>query len=244
MGKKIKKEAAAINDTTAAIEFLLSATSANVAELRRRGGDILTLQALNYLFSGNPVALFAHRQLAEEALSCAESVRGWAKRIFARHGGTGPEVIDRVIGPERQSLLAADQALTRFHAFLEVASEAMRKLEPPTTADDDARRFELIKLASERELTAEEHDELMRLRAKLREQIASAPVRPATPAELQTAAAENEEVAAHAIDVAMASGELPPLPEGTSQERARELYFEAMRRALTPEEKVELGIAD
>lgn len=231
-----------IRNTEDAIGHMLMGVRTNLRQLRKRGGDILALQSLTYMFAGNPVALFAHKQLAEEALSTAESVRMWCMNVFKKYGGTGPEVIDRVLGPERNPLLAAHQALVRFGAFVEKAGEVMRDAPAPAAPagfaeDKQARRIALIKAASERELTPEEHQELLVLRAEFRAAIGGLVNEAAGPRP------SDDEIAAHAVDSAMASGDLPPRPETTSPERARELYLAAVKRDLTPEERAEIGLS-
>ncbi len=236
-----------VHNTEEAIGYMLTGTQRRLRGLRKSGGDILALQALTYMFAGNPVALFAHQELAQESLACAESVRLWCLEVFRKYGGTGPEVMDRVIGPERNPLMAAHQALLRFTAFVQKAGEVMRDAPVPPVpeghdAGEHARRIELIKKASETELTGEEHVELLALRDKFRTQMVAGGDAPAVPAPRPE---EDDEAIEKAVDMAMDEpGALPPLPVGTTRERARELYLAAVKRALTPEERVEIGIGD
>lgn len=243
-----KKPVDKIDNTQAAIEFMVDGLTERLVELRKRGDDLLALQSLVYMFSGNPVVMFTDSRLAELVLSTAESVRLWCLGVFRQYGGDGPEVMDRVIGPERTQLMAADQALRRFHGFVEKAREAVEKAQaptPPAGYDEarHARRIALIKIKAEGErvLTPEEEAELAELRAEYREALAGAghvqmPSMSASPREPTDA--EILEMIAKAME----SGKLPPLPLTTTAERARELYLAAHKRNLTREEAIELGI--
>lgn len=245
-GKKTEVER--INNTQDALQFMTDGLRERIKELRDRGDDLLALQAIVYLFSGNPVVLFIDTRLAELSLATAEGVRTWCMALFREHGGTGPEVIDRIIGPRRQQAMAANQALIRFHGFVETARKAIENAPtpPPAPGVDDARherRIELIKLKAggERELTPEEETELAELRAEYREILAGAghvqmPSMSTTPTE------PSDEEILEMIARAMESGKLPPLPLTTTAERARELYLAAHKRNLTREEAIELGI--
>lgn len=232
-----------MNNTEDALDYMLTGAERRLRGLRKNGGDILALQALTYMFSGNPVAMLAHQGLAQESLSCAESVRNWCLDVFKRYGGTGPEVMDRVLGPERVPLQAAHQALTRFSAFVERAAEVMRQAPVPAapagvSAQDNERRHELIKKASEQALTPEEHTELLALRDKFRSQIAGPQFAAGPRLELTPEEIEQQ------VDHAMAQpGALPAWPEGTTRERARELYIAATQRALTDDELAEIGLS-
>lgn len=205
------------HDTQGSISFMLDGMHKLVKSMREKNDNILVLQAVNWMFSGNPVAMFAHPALYNEVLSLAETVRLWLVDVFKQHGGEGPEAIERILEPGlRSAAKAAVQATMRF-------KEGM---------DEAARRMEVAE-ARAREEAAEAAAVTPDLEA-LGESVAgklgiTAP----------KVVRENDPAAM--VDAALELGKLK-WPETTTRERARELFIKAFSGPLTHDEHLEIGL--
>lgn len=217
---RLNRNASRVKSTATAIDFVLEETAKSIKALRQDAGNILALQAVVFLFKSNPASLFVNRSLGQQAIDCANTVRDWCLKIFKEHGG-GPEVADRIIGPDRNAVMAANQALL---AFREIRDEADRIMSGDDGSD---RRQELIKKAEAGTLTEAEQLELTAMREQFRA--------------MMSGKRQIQDTVVAVIDQGIAEGKLT-WPETTSRERARELFIAATTRPLTPEEEAEIGL--
>lgn len=121
MVKNIDKKKNEMN-TESAITFVLTDVRKSLVRLRLEGNDILALQAITYLFAGNPISLWGDENLIKLCCQIADNVRKNAMMMFEKFGGEGPSAINRMLGTDRIQALACVQALERFDNILSVGN--------------------------------------------------------------------------------------------------------------------------
>lgn len=172
-------------NTEMAINDLVAHVVAGVRDIRAKGSDIFALQALNFILSNNPQMALASEDLQREIKTLVTSIHGRLRRIFRDAGGQGPEVIDRLIGPEKAMAIAGTQALSRIMLTMDRAYALANGLEPggdggPQTAEghvgqatvfsspEDQMREALFDLARSGQAGPRDIQKLEALRARLR----------------------------------------------------------------------------
>jgi hypothetical protein len=180
MSGEIKKQK--LGKTERGLTMIMEDMKRSLHKLRTNDGDLVALQALTFIFSGNPVIIFSYEPLMMTCTSIAESVRSKAVAKFAAFGGKGPEVIPRMLGDDKVWCQAADQALGRFNDFIAEAARVQEEAQREEAAQaagaqavvvPSSRMQELIALSENRELTPDEQVELDEFRKGLRASIAA-----------------------------------------------------------------------
>ena len=182
MGKNIKKPA--MTKTERGLNTILEDMWKSLHRVRQNDGDLVALQCVTFMFSGNPAIIFSHDNLLKICCNIANAVRDKAIVKFKAYGSDGPEAMSRMLGDDKTWCEAANQALLRFQQFIDETArlrdaiaqeEAARAAagSAPGTIVPSPRMAELVALSQERELTPEESAELDEYRKGLRGTIAA-----------------------------------------------------------------------